>query len=326
MVFVGVLSSEGSVCAHGGVGRAEGVDELDQNLWAAWERVRGRLAGDASARGRRYERRLRAALRRPVGAWCVGLRASDRRIERSAFIEREAVWDRQRHRLMMFGGLVRELCKPVVIPWPGLIWEEAAGRLGVDPRTMIQWMDRGWVASRRERVPGRRGLPTRYVWTRGGGIDVCRPQGHDPVWGTLWQGLWRHIPDEFEQIIERVPRRRLARGPCREQPAGEGGVFRGWDWVCPGRMAADGRELGCGRVCKKLVAPLPAWTLDRAAGMEQVDRWVADATPRYSRFACLRCWNVQPAASDEAAAWNQFVSVISGGLLYGREVERARVG
>ncbi|MEM7626731.1 MAG: hypothetical protein AAF333_14150 [Planctomycetota bacterium] len=296
------------------------MDELDHNLIVAWNEVREKLRGDPAARGRRYERGLRKALRRPPRAWCISLRAADTRIESSAFIEPDLVAARREHRLLMFGGLVSHLCKPVVIEWPGVIYDEAARRLGLDPRTMIDWIRKGWVDSRRERVPGRKGPMTRYVWTGAGGVDVGYGRGRGREWGTLWQNLWRRVPADFEQVIRRVPRLRPRSGARRGGEAID--AFRGWDWECPGRIAADGKELGCGRVCKKLVAPLPVWTIDRALGASAGAALVAESSPVRSRFACEKCWNVQHTPSDPDAAWNTLVSYLSGGLVYGREVPR----
>ncbi|MEM6853997.1 MAG: hypothetical protein AAF593_06265 [Planctomycetota bacterium] len=333
------------------------MDELDVNLLEAWHEVRSRLANDPAARGRRYERGLRQALRRPVRAWCVSVKASDTRIEPSAMLDRDAAvacGRRERHGVVLFGSLVRHLVRPVVIDLPGLPYDDAARALGIDVRTMFDWMDKGWVSSRKQRVPGRRGEAGRAVWTGSGGVDVCFPQGREGGavpggWGSLWRGLWRYVPEEFEQVVERVPRMRAqARTPIWENELGKRCEnFRGWDWVCPGRELADGTWARCGRVCKKLVAPLPVWTIERmlpsGAGVEVEGRdmraeartpeappevagelsvGVADYEPRRSRLACAKCWNVQHTATDPDAAWNQFVTAISGGLLYGREVRR----
>lgn len=204
------------------------MDELDQNLMAAWDGVQAKLRDDRAARGRRYERGLRKALRRPPRAWCVSIKASDTRIESSSFIEPERVAERREHRLLMFGDLTRHLCRPVEIECPGVVYDEAAARLGIDVRTMVDWMDKRWVESRRERVPGRRGSPTRYVWTRRGGMDVGCPQGRGREWGVLWEDLWRKVPEDFEQVLRRVPRLRPRSG---EHWAGEAiEEFRGWDW------------------------------------------------------------------------------------------------
>lgn len=349
------------------------MDELDGNLMEAWHDVRMKLSRDPAARGRRYERGLRAALRRPVRAWCVSVKASDTRIEHAAMLNGDAAVAcdrRERHGVVLFGSLVRHLVRPVVIPWPGMCYDVAARELGIDVRTMVDWMDKRWVCSRKEKVPGRRGGPSRVVWTGGGGVDVCFPQGREAHWGSLWQGLWRRVPEGFEQTVERVPRLRPVmeeineREPMRAEahtpPPPEtirqkdvqarsesfrGRGFRGWDWVCPGRELADGTWAHCGRVCKKLVAPLPVWTIDRAmpASMRAEARTppaperfvgqglgsglgdgvsVADYEAKRVRLACARCWNVQHTPSDPDAAWNQLVTAISGGLLYGREVQR----
>ncbi|MEM9913977.1 MAG: hypothetical protein AAF911_03340 [Planctomycetota bacterium] len=343
------------------------MDELDANLLEAWHEVRSRLANDPAARGRRYERGLRQALRRPVRAWCVSVKASDTRIEPSAMLDGDAAaacGRRERHGVVLFGSLVQHLVRPVVIDLPGLPYDEAARALGIDVRTMFDWMDKGWVSSRKQRVSGRRGKAGRVVWTGSGGVDVCFPQGREGGavpggWGSLWRELWRQVPEEFEQTVERVPRMRPRKAEARTPPPevelglwgehfrgrGDFRGFRGWDWVCPGRELADGTWAGCGRVCKKLVAPLPVWTIERmlpppetppetppgggggtraeARTPRRLDTvGVAEYEPRRSRFACAKCWNVQHTASDPDAAWNQLVTAISGGLLYGREVRR----
>lgn len=84
-------------------------------------------------------------------------------------------------------------------------------------------------------------------------------------------------------------------------------------------LVMSGAELGCGRVCKKLIAPLPVWTIDRAMGQAGL---VAESSPVRSRFACSACWSRQHTPTGPGAAWNGLVSYLSGGLLYGREVKR----
>lgn len=170
---------------------------------------------------------------------------------------------------------------------------------------MVDWMDKGWVLSRKEKVLGRRGGPSRFVWTGGGGVDVCFPQGRGvgSVPGgsfTLWQGLWRRVPEGFEQAVERVPR---VRPPMN---GGEGESMRA-EARPPPEVSADllNRGASLGVACPGAV-----------------DVGVAEYEAKRVRFACARCWNVQHTPSNPGAAWNQLVTAISGGLLYGREVQR----
>lgn len=302
------------------------MDELDQLLLDSWDAVSQSLQNKPWARARRMERVLRGELRRPVRAWCLALRASDSRIGahelRNEF--NTACYDRGfNHRLVLSGERVRALCKPVRMIWPGVTLPEAARLLGRDERTVWSWVKKGrleranseWVT-----------IGRRYkIWS--GPMDPQADDGRGPweVWGSLWQHLWERVPTDFVQRVERTARVRRKRSDHDRHP----GHYRGWDWVCPGRVLATGQRVRCGRVCKKLWLPLPAWTIGDALGDEAGEAW--DAMPRvdlgHRSFACARCWGMRfdNHESDPDEAWNRFVSVVSGGLLYGREVDRGRL-
>lgn len=283
------------------------MDELDQALLEAWHEVSARLKNKPWAMGRRMERVARQALRRPVRAWCLPLRASDSRIGahelRNEF--NTACYDRGfNHRLVLRGDRVRALCKPVRIAWPGVPVPEAAKLLGRDERTVWSWAKKG----RLERANPDRATIGRHFRFWSGPMDPQADDGHP-------------------------------------------GRYRGWDWVCPGRVLASGEQVPCGRVCKKLWLPLPAWTIGDALGDRAGQAWArmprfekvepvrtdesradtgSDSVSKnvgmcgtYSRrFACAKCWGMRfdNYRSDPDEAWNRFVSVVSGGLLYGREV------
>jgi len=138
---------------------------------------------------------------------------------------------------------------------------------------------------------------------------------------------------ELRRPVQRCPRVRAgARGWHREVDAGLK-MFCGWDWLCPGRTVVDGtatgRHVPCGRVSKKLWMPLPVWTIGDALGGRAGSAW--ESMPRFERrgrsFACAKCWGmrIESVQRRPAQAWNQFVSAVSGGLLYGREVDRGCV-
>ncbi|MFN3168192.1 MAG: hypothetical protein ACE37H_14110 [Phycisphaeraceae bacterium] len=316
------------------------MDPLDSLLLESWHNVSNELQNKPWKLARRMERVQRKELRRPVRAWAVALRANDARIGGEDLYSPggdEGAIERCRrgytHPVMLRGRRVRELCKARRIDWPGVWIDEAARQLGRDVRTVYRWSDTGALRYRKEHEPGRRGKASRWVWSDTA-IDPQANDGRGPwsAWGSLWQGLSERIPEDFEQRVERVPRLRDSAKDRRTRGDAWPGRYRGWDWRCPGRRVADGtvpgRHVPCGRVCKKLWLPLPAWTIGDALGGRAGAAW--EAMPRFERgagrrgFACARCWGLRfdCPMSNPQAAWNRFVSVVSGGLLYGREVDR----
>lgn len=311
------------------------MDELDRRLLEAWHKVSAELEAKPWKLGRRMERASRKELRRPVRAWCVALRASDARLGAHELCTEAEVEKCRRgytHELVMTGDRLRALCASVRIDWPGVELREAAGLLGRDVRTVHRWSEVGVLSYRREPVPGRRGKASRFVWSERA-LDPQADDGRGPwaAWGSLWQGLASRLPSGFEQVLTRTPRLRDSAKDGRTAGDAWPGRYRGWDWVCPGRVVVDGtaagRHLPCGRVCKKLWLALPAWTIGDVLGGRAGESW--RKMPRFERgrqeLACSRCLGLRfdPVASDPAEAWNRFVSVVSGGLLYGREVDRA---
>lgn len=201
---------------------------------------------------------------------------------------------------------------------------------------------------------GQRGREVPVVWSEHA-LDPGAAKGLPPAswWGALWMSLADRIPDHFEQGLVRVPRFLPCKGRMR---------FRGWLWRCPGRLeagkAADGirglrdwalegeavdREsdlrppmpsaaMGCGRLVPKLYAPLPVWTVGRYYGIKEgldveglsgqwfpgvMDRWAGRRS-----LACRQCWRVRNGGAAERHGWNEFVTHLSGGLLFGSEVQK----
>src|SRR3989440_11277909 len=54
--------------------------ELERGIREAWLRLRGKILSDAQELQRRLARRRMKSLTRPPRAWCIAIRASDRRI------------------------------------------------------------------------------------------------------------------------------------------------------------------------------------------------------------------------------------------------------
>src|SRR4051794_18826006 len=85
------------------------MDDMDRALFEAFEVVWGRIKGDEGELPARLARRRSAEMGRPPRAWCLAVRASDRRIDpgRTAIVSnRDArkgtrsgrLWDAVRHR------------------------------------------------------------------------------------------------------------------------------------------------------------------------------------------------------------------------------------
>lgn len=114
----------------------------------------------------------------------------------------------------------------------------------------------------------------------------------------------------------------------------------------------DGRTFGrwpCGKLCRKLYGPLPVYTIahlvggeglevgesgesgepraagDGAGGLRLSGDWLpglSDPLAGLRSLACEWCWNLRWFSFTDATWWNEFVSYISGGLLYGHEVAK----
>lgn len=333
------------------------MDSIDVALLEAWGRLAVAVKRDRVEAMRRSLRRTRGALSRPVRAWCLCLRASDRRLKRYGYVPKGYAEHRLPHSLLLDSDSVRELCKPVSIPWPGVDWEHAAAMLGRDEESLRAWMKSGALQVKHSAAfpAGKRGRPVPWVWSRGA-LDPNADHGRAPhgVWGTLWQWLWRSVPDDLLFELKRAPVTR-ADGRTGEPK------HRGWQWVCPGRGAwslVDGEWLRgpgtCGRLVSRVFVPMPVWTLMDAMGVEDplevVVRIGGEARQRNSEAArqggeeldaaerraalsvarpmmgpaCHACHRVRYFSLVDAHGWNEFVTHLSAGLLYGREVKRPR--
>ena len=319
------------------------MDQLDVILLDAWNRISKRVRRNRVAALKRSRRRFKGVLTRPMREWCVVIRASDTRInEYNAIIEPDGAIERQEvHMAVLRGELIRQMTKPVSIPWPGVTYRQAAALCGREYKTIKNWIREGVfkVENWREfkfpegnkRSKAQRGRP--HVWTPSP-IDPNNFEGRSPhaVWGTLWQSLSARVGDDFELQVKRVPKHRPYRGEMR---------FRGWDFACPGRINAHGERISCGRRCTYLYYPQAVWTLakmlagtgdggfEMPKGCGLAGAWypgegnpIAVAAHGQVVFACKTCWNVRSACMANYNGWNEFIAQISGGLLYGRDVQR----
>jgi hypothetical protein len=134
------------------------------------------------------------------------------------------------------------------------------------------------------------------------------------VWGTHWQYLPDFVPDGFEQRIERVPFYVGTRAAVRAG-ALDKELFRGWRWLCP----------SCRKQRRVLFYPIAPVNFPELLGIDPAppQRGSADARPDMpSCFACQQCHRVQFFLGAKRGSWNQFVTCISAGLLYGSDVPK----
>ena len=322
------------------------MDQIDRNLLDAWNRISGRVRRDRLEALHRSRRRLMPALTRPMRPWCLCLRASDTRINdyRCVINPSRAIQERIEHEVVLSGTVIRDLCKPVMIPWPGIDWIRAAAMLGRHEESIRSWITKGVLRARYDSAHshGKRGKPVPIVYAPSP-LDPNANQGQAPdrIWGTLWQTLWQRLLENYELVVTRAPIWRNYRGDLRQ---------RGWKFICPGRFNPDGTHSPCNRQVTRLFGPQSVWTLPQAAGIDQGFDVAAEAEPEPRdfpgaprlrlagtwhpglsdpvkatgprSFACHHCWRVRYTTLTDRSGWNEFITHISGGLLYGYEVKR----
>lgn len=211
------------------------MDQIDQMLLGAWRGMNNRLRMDRVFGARREARAFRVGLlRRPARACCLALRSSDTRLVEEWNVDIDppgAVANFDLHRVTISGSEIRDLVKPVYIPHREAMPASRACHLfGRSKEHMARWVKRGvfGVAYVKAMSQGVRGRPVPMIWTKSP-MDPNANEAEPPdgVWGTAWQWLWKYVPEDIEQTLYRQPRFNRWRGQR---------VFRGWDWICPGRM------------------------------------------------------------------------------------------
>ena len=293
--------------------------DLTHNLIDAWNAVRPRLLLDSEELGRRLARRGSSQVTRPPRAWCVAVRASDRRIHAASAIldpagaadvdARGRYVDPRPHTVTLDARLLQALGGAVDLTvWRGHSLGAAAAKLGVSPESLKHVRDNGSLKSDRIFGLGGAKVAVPRVWAE----EVRDPNaanGHRPpdaIWGNAWRRLGSMVDDDFAQT--------LAREPCyRPGPRGE--AVRGWRWVCP-RCEARVRSVFLPRP----VPTLPEWLGDEAV-LAKISGTDA-LRPTDETFACTRCHRIRYFTSLTQSSWNQLVTTLSGGLLYGSEVRR----
>src|SRR5687768_14646409 len=200
------------------------MPDLLELIHTAWnQRVKPLLEKDPDELARPLARRRSGMMRRPPRAWCLAIRASDQRInpataacvpEEAAFhdshLRRGYIRDEEcgRHEVTVTAKLLRKICRPFVIPKPGLDAEIVARELGVSRATLMHMVRRGMFNV--HYVPnlgGKWGWPVPVLYTDQW-LDPCNGRGREyanVVWGTMWRYACDRVPDDLEQTLVRVP-------------------------------------------------------------------------------------------------------------------------
>jgi hypothetical protein len=283
------------------------MDALDQAIVRAWAALAPKLREDRAEAIRRAGRVRGAVLRRPVRAWCCCVRASDTRIK--AGDGREGP-----HTVRLSAARLRSLCAPVHIDWPGERWTIVADKMGLHPESLRSLMKRGVFRSCtvHPNVVGSRGKPVPMLWTVSP-VDPNAEVGRcpDPHWGTLWLHLHEQIPEGASIVARRVP-------VVLPYPRRDGSTdhrFRGFRFLCPGLTEGT----ACGRSVSRLYLPIPMLTIHHINHAELSD---LREDARDTRWACRFCHRIKPVDLGSKVGWNEFVAHVSGGLLYGHEVQQ----
>jgi DNA-binding CsgD family transcriptional regulator len=176
-------------------------------------------------------------LTRPPRAWCLALRACDRRITAAHWvISPEHAMDLDHpghpyepieHEVIIRPHALRKYCGAVRTDSWGEEVEEVGGRLGASRHLLL---GARWAGVFSERyVKGlsgkhsRHGIPLIHSWKTldpSSGRHFSRP---DPLWGAMWEYLAEGIAEDFEQTVVRRPV---------------------WRWMPRRRKGEDGRRGG----------------------------------------------------------------------------------
>src|SRR5687767_5235000 len=193
------------------------MTDLERVMWEAWERVWPKLKGDPDEMRARLARRRGRMAQRPLRAFCLAVRASDRRINgmRACIVpmwgEGLGVRDRGRRaehvaeEVELDRRLLVEICRPVRVDAWGELVEEVAGKLGCHSTGLKGLGGNGRLEEKFVKgLAGRKGK--RVAMVRCGEMldpsawGKSRP---DPIWGGLWMYHAEWLEEGFAQVVRR---------------------------------------------------------------------------------------------------------------------------
>src|SRR5439155_411453 len=207
------------------------MNDVARLVLEAWEKLGPKIMADPEELQRRLARRRSALLTRPQRAWCLCVRASDRRITPAHWvISPEHALDLNHpahpyepieHEVIVRPHALRKFCRAVRTDSWGERVENVAKQLGVPPKAAL--LHARWAGVFTERfvkgLGGRHGrypVPLVHSWNT---LDPSGPKFARPaqIWGSLWEFLPDMVPDDFDQTIRPVPKFTACRTPPRQK-------------------------------------------------------------------------------------------------------------
>ncbi len=289
------------------------MDDIDRALQVAFSRVWPELQNNPDELARRFAAHAGSTYSRPLRTWSLVSRSHDTRLDArcKCCVTEYMMWDDEGpecavEALEVTGQVVRELCKPVYIDWPGVSIDEAAARFGVNRTTIHRWAKAGRIVMDLYPRGSHRNThrANKQIWTRSP-VDPAGDLLTGP-WGTIQQGLVQRIPLDWTQVVERTHK-------C----LGTMSIMR--FFRCP----------DCACWTTKLMLPCTIWTMLDAVGLRSTPPAACGFAPPTDHFTCWRCANLKyesaertshPAPGRRVNTWHRFINRISAGVLRGRDV------
>src|SRR5256714_2974291 len=117
------------------------MNDVARLILEAWQKLGPKIMADPEELARRLARRRLPIMTRPPRAWCLAIRAADRRITPAHWVifpehameldHPEHPYEPIEHEVTIQTHAIRRYCHPIRIAFPGEEVDEVARRLGV---------------------------------------------------------------------------------------------------------------------------------------------------------------------------------------------------
>src|SRR4051812_14377266 len=179
--------------------------DLERNIHEAWLCLRDQILSNPSQLAKRLARRRSKSLSRPPRAWCLGIRASDRRITAAHWVispehamdlnHPEHPYEPIEHEVIIRTHAIRRYCHPGCFSREDA--EDVAKMLGVSSRMIQEARKRGIFSERLlSHLGGKPGRPVPLLSNGGKLLDpsAMNYERPHPIWGGSWEWLAREVP------------------------------------------------------------------------------------------------------------------------------------
>ena len=290
------------------------MDDLTHVFLNALNAVGPRLLADPAELRRRLDRRKNRHFLRPFRSTCLSLRASDLRINDCNFIivprtalSLESLANPGRyaeHQIILTKEAIAPLVAPVRICPPGEPADHVARKLGCRPDDLMSLRRSGALSTTlKPGLMGRHGHPVPLIYTPDD-LDpqALRKAGGDDIFAGQWRWNINLMPEGFRQTLTRIPRYKLIQ---------RRNTFQGWSWLCP----------CCRKTARIIYYPVGCYDFCTWIGFAPA---LSEPLPKPTPiFACANCHGILNfSRSNLRTSWNLFVLQSTGGLLFGREVQK----